>query len=295
MKHLGMIEFIQILSHYELGEIRGLISVMEGRKNGAVIARADTGDYILRKCPDEQRAVSEFYISEHLKGVGVASEILLTFRKWPYAKFQNQFFNLQRKIEGNKLTSVREDDVRKIGTAVGTLAKSFQTFDRMVLEVDEYALKNTVTDRTKEKLLQIEKGDRILAMLPEMEALDKEGENLIHGDLGTYNMLMTDEKAYILDFGETRKGHPYFDIAASMTTAITTAGFMKEHISYIDTYLSAYAEACEMVDRALLVKYIALWYIRQIFAALKEMSDPVETVEEYISALSWFLRNLKVD
>lgn len=87
----------------------------------------------------------------------------------------------------------------------------------------------------------------------------------IHGDLGIWNTLFNKE-LFIIDFGEARIGHPYFDLAAILTSNAPAHYNAIEIRHYINRFISRYSKI-EFINISFLKVFISLWFIRGVLTA----------------------------
>ncbi|MBK3494197.1 phosphotransferase [Viridibacillus sp. YIM B01967] len=90
----------------------------------------------------------------------------------------------------------------------------------------------------------------------------------IHGDLGIWNTLYNGE-LFIIDFGEARMGHPYFDLAAILTSNAPAHCNDDELRHYINHFVAFYSKV-ETIDIHLLNDFISLWFIRGVLTAYEQ-------------------------
>lgn len=113
-----------------------------------------------------------------------------------------------------------------------------------------------------------------------MEATIRHAENtmgreqIIHGDLGSWNMLWDQKQIRFIDFGECRLGDYSFDIAAIMASILRAAPDVPKQYENLDLFLRTYEEQFHPVDRARLQTAVWLWLLRGALAVCVFAAEP---------------------
>ncbi len=92
-------------------------------------------------------------------------------------------------------------------------------------------------------------------------------DQIIHGDLGVWNMLWNGECVHIIDFGECRTGDIHFDLAAlicSMLSKCKDAECFSHNLSQV---LDTYEGIAGSVDMRKLHISVYLWLLRGALAS----------------------------
>ena len=102
-----------------------------------------------------------------------------------------------------------------------------------------------------------------IAELAKLEACNGQ---VIHGDLGAWNMLDDGQRITVIDWGECREGDAYVDLAAAITSTVGAKNGRKEMAARAETFLMAYEQINGAVDKARLNGFVQLWLTRGILA-----------------------------
>lgn len=232
------------------------------------------GSYVLRRVSREAAEV-EYAASRLLGGSGIAAEILPTRTGHGWLEQDNACFNLQRRIAGNAIRSCGADTLRAAGCALGRMHRALSgcrdtgVQDRFSLSV----LLARVTARHAFLRTQNPEAQRLRQLAARLRPLEDERVQLIHGDLGVWNMLRTRDGVAFIDFGEVRQGHPYMDIAAAMTSLLSLEQDEMRLASDTSLFLDSYASEAGPVKRQLLADYICLWQLRGVLAEMTYRTD----------------------
>jgi homoserine kinase type II len=128
--------------------------------------------------------------------------------------------------------------------------------------------------------------DRAVAELSALPIRDKQ---VIHGDLGPWNLLMQDSgELFVIDFGEARLGDPYFDLASALAGLINHAPApLRTHVA--DEFLSQ-CRALISLDLPRLRQQLRLWAWRglaQCVQAPERGSVWPQMAQRFYHALCW--------
>lgn len=91
---------------------------------------------------------------------------------------------------------------------------------------------------------------------------------IIHGDLGIWNMIWTNNEIKIIDFGESRMGDYYFDIAGALCSSIGYNESIKKVDELYGAFIDTYSQNFFKINTSRLLSYIRLWYWRGILSVL---------------------------
>lgn len=121
--------------------------------------------------------------------------------------------------------------------------------------------------------------------------MEEDKQQLIHGDLGSWNLLYGEQRIAVIDFGECRKGSIYFDIAAVVTSLMSSVKDRNSINEYIDLFIRVYSEYNVSLDRDLLSKYFLLWFVRGILANILEGNYQKGKSEK---AINYFTKQIRL-
>lgn len=201
---------------YGLGKPLAVAALRPG--TAARVWRLDTvaGPLVLRTLSGPAQGEAEWCIFRHLRtrGFTATPELLPTQAGAPWAELEGRCWQLQRLYPGAAPDGGRAGTVR----AAAALA--------------------------------VELG----AALADCASVGAGEGQVIHGDLGPWNLLDTGRDLLVLDFGAARMGDPYFDLAALL------AGFIN-HAAPTDRprVLAEFLDGAGTPDRGRLLEQIRLW------------------------------------
>ena len=249
--------------------------IQKGTESDALLVQSGEDKFILRRLKNVMQAEMEYGISFLLKGNGVVPEILLTTGGKSYAEYKGYLYNLQKYIEGNPISNVNEALVAAIAKQTAIMHKALSSYETNGNGQDRFSLKEAIA-RTNGKqgplitaLSQRNKNPAEFEKCCEaLIALEEQKNQLIHGDLGFWNMIQSGEQVYLIDFGECRMGSIYFDVAAVMASALSKSSpdhFLQEvYHPFVRTY---HHYNCAL-DCEEIFQFMLLWYIRGIYALM---------------------------
>lgn len=246
----------------------------QGTTSDACLVETADGSYVLRRVSREAAEV-EYAASRLLAGSGMAAEILPTRMGQGWLEQDGACFNLQRRIAGNAIRSCDAVTFRAAGCALGCMHMALSGCresgiqDRFPLSV----LLARATARHAFLRTQNPEAQTLRQLAARLHPLEDARVHLIHGDLGAWNMLRTQERVAFIDFGEARQGHPYMDIAAAMTSLLSLEQDGTRLASDASLFLDGYASEAGPVKRQLLADYISLWQLRGVLAEMAYRTD----------------------
>jgi thiamine kinase-like enzyme len=266
----------EIMNEYSIGDIVQTRELTQGNTSNARLIVTPNGKFILRKLKDTKQAMTEFTISNELLTYRISSEILLTNNNVPYVKRNNEVYNLQRYIEHD--VPKQEIDFETLGNVIATFHSSVQHIEGIYEQDDRFSLP-VMWQECKSR--SIEENKDLTDLVEQCLAYKHEENCYIHGDLGKWNLLFSEQNIYVIDFGEVRKGNNHFDIAAVLTSTID---WKLEDASIIDSFINfkkGYDAVFEEIDWTLLRENINSWFVRGIVALLIN----TEQADNYVKTL----------
>ena len=254
--------------------ILAVSALQQGTTSDACLVETADGSYVLRKVSREAAKV-EFAVSRLLAGSGMAAEILPTRMGQGWLEQDGACFNLQRRIAGNAIRSCDAVTFRAAGCALGRMHRALSgcrdtgVQDRFSLS----ALLARATARHAFLRTQTPEAQTLHQLAARLRPLEDERVQLIHGDLGVWNMLRTRDGVAFIDFGEARQGHPYMDIAAAMTSLLSLEQDGTRLASDASLFLESYVSEVGPVNQPLLADYVSLWQLRGVLAEMAYRTD----------------------
>ena len=246
----------------------------QGTTSDACLVETADGSYVLRRVSREAAEV-EYAASRLLAGSGMAAEILPTRMGQGWLEQDGACFNLQRRIAENAIRSCDAVTFRAAGCALGRMHRALSgcrdtgVQDRFSLS----ALLARATARHAFLRTQTPEAQTLRQLAARLRPLEDERVQLIHGDLGVWNMLRTRDGVAFIDFGEARQGHPYMDIAASMTSLLSLEQDGTRLASDASLFLESYVSEVGPVNQPLLADYVSLWQLRGVLAEMAYRTD----------------------
>ena len=213
-----------------------------GTSSGARIVRGKEKTYILRKLISCRQGITEYRIAEILSEEGVSPKIVPNCLGEAFSEFDGACYNLQEYISGKRITRCDEQTVRLTAESVARMHRNLSLLEMEDQLPDRFSL------------------DKL------MKNCDSESRQWIHGDLGIWNFIQTEDRAVIIDFGECRRGSIYFDLAAVVTSLLSREDSKEQKEVYFDIFEKVYEEYYQKICREKLLEFIQLWYLRGLFA-----------------------------
>jgi len=184
--------------------------------------------WILRSLKNEVQGIIELKVSKdiHKQIPDIVAEIIYTKNNEPFVWHGGRLYNLQKYMEGHKVTP-NLDCHFQIGESIGRVHKFLEVCDCRHNQTDRFDIER-LWGKVKHKWQNlynyspelVPDTDKMNSIINDFINHTSVKSNLIHGDLGVWNMLIKQQKVKIIDFGEARLGNFYFDLSAGITTAI---------------------------------------------------------------------------
>ena len=290
-------EEAQIRSICQLYCISPLQKILPMR--GGTVARVwrvetPSGAYLLRTLASPAQGGLEWAIAQHLtaRGFDRIPAILPAADGVPMAQVDGTFYQMQVFCPGTRPDPDRPGTARQIGETAANLTRAMAGFVPAAPMPDRFDLA-AAWAAGREKfprlglpltLAQADHAAARLAALPERDV------QLIHGDLGPWNMLDNRGAIRVIDFGEARLGDPYFDLASALAGLVNHSAPAHKRQN-----AAAFLDACRErlpLDLPRLKEQLALWAWRGIaqcaaggeaFSGMAErMYGALRTMEEWI-------------
>lgn len=282
--------FVDLCRRFGLAEPSAVTPLRGG--TAARVWRLDTdeGVFLLRTLPGPKQGQREWEIHSHLAAGGfhAVTSLVQTRDGLPAAEQGGAWYQLQRFLPGKIPDPAVPGTARKIA--------------RLVKNLDEALADCPLSGQDHAPMLS-ELWQRGKAFWPCLNtpftAAQAEGElarcverevQLIHGDLGLWNMIGTPAgELCVIDFGTARLGDPGFDCAAALgglinhTPAELRHGVCREFVAELSA------------DRAWLLEQLRIWCWRNLaqWACLAGSgADAAPMAGRFLSALHWAEENL---
>ena len=246
----------------------------QGTTSDACLVETADGSYVLRRVSREAAEV-EYVVSRLLADSGMAAEILPTRTGHGWLEQDGACFNLQRRIAGTAIRSYDADTLRAAGCALGRMHMALSGCRDTGVQ-DRFSMSALLARATtRHNFLQTRnpEAQMLHQLAARLRPLEDARVQLIHGDLGAWNMLRTRDGVAFVDFGEARQGHPYMDIAAALTSLLSLEQDETRLASDASLFLDSYVSEAGPVQRPLLTDYMNLWQLRGVLAEMVYRTD----------------------
>lgn len=262
-----------IKSEYGFSSAAESESSLGGQMSSARLIKTCNQAYICRKLLNQEQAEIEYFVSEKLRAYNISPIIITTTSGKAFIRQGSDVYNLQEYIENEKYT-INSDSFDEIGSLVGKLHSALED-SKLPFEIedkfDTEALLEEFIERYGLHIFEEIYQDSVLVKC--LIQKQKNGpKKIIHADLGIWNLINSEEKYVVIDFGETRTGDPHFDIAAVLVSIFLS---FQDMISsdHIRLFIAGYEKSGCTVDLNLLTDNIRLWNLRGILAYGLKLND----------------------
>lgn len=254
--------FHYVAFHFDIGNIVGFNAIEHGNSSKAMLIESTKGKFVLRKLRNEQQAWIEYEMVQALASVNISPSMIQTKYKIPYITYNNEFYNLQIYIEDLLPRSQSEIDFVRLGQVIGLFHRTTNHLKVAGME-DRFELSQLWGEVSNVVLASSSEQIRTLAQLTE-ECLEfrKTNHSVIHGDLGIWNLVFTKESVYIIDFGEVRMDDHHFDLAAVLTSTISTSTHRQELGKIMADFEEGYMQENANFNRRQLYEQLQVWMLR---------------------------------
>ncbi len=252
-----------------------------GNSSDSHIVAAEKGTYILRRLPSETAARQEFSVLCFLQDIGVTAALLPTRQGEPFVRVRDSYYNLQTFLPG---CPPDLSDHTVIAAAACTLARMQQQFEQCSLTVSAFNRFDPMSlwEQAKPHAALLSSFFERNRAADEMEAIIRNSGNamrkdqVIHGDLGSWNMLWNGERIFFIDFGECRLGDSYTDIAAVTASILRAASDKEELCQGMDIFMDCYQKNYRTLEKGKLQNSLWLWLLCGALAVCISISDPMQ-------------------
>lgn len=282
-----------LASQYDIPEIIEIESLSNGRTCEARIVKTKKQKYVLRSVREKERFDLEYSISMLKPLQAFVPRILTTQSKVPYIKIEHTYFNLQEYIENVPLVMTPET-CAQLGKKVAIMHNELNVLKDMCVTKDrfnidkEYKKLKYGSEKMYQTLYEVYKNpDDIYQAL---RLYDQDRTQMIHGDLGFWNLLNHHGQIYIIDFGEVRMGSHYSDIAALINSFSGKYNFHKDGESLLRPFFDAYLNEHHPLDWGKLIQYIKLWNFKGMVSYLNSGGTNPNLLKEIAKTEEGLLR-----
>ncbi len=231
------------------------------------------GKYILRGQPSAQVCIHEAAVSNALCNLGISPRMIPAGAGEFCVAFDGLFFNLQDFLNGSRPDLSQDNQIKAAAMAAGKLHKALHSsalernaakHDATVSMLERVHDVSALRSFFPSSIANIEDAKSWISYLENRLCADQ----LIHGDLGSWNLLWDSPNMYIIDFGESYVGDFHFDLASVLCSVL--AKCQNEEIFGIkrEVFLDAYHTVGCNVDIGKLRICLYLWLLRGAIASV---------------------------
>jgi len=265
-----------ICEEYPIDDVLSYERINNGNTSETFLINSKSKKWILRKLKDRIQGETEFIITNHLlnKSVTCVSPIVPTKEKKPYFCFGNDCYNLQEYINGIVPKASDEEMIKEIAKSVSYMHNALADIKISINFKDRFDLldlweKGNILWKNQYCNGKVPYSDKeVNEILKELYLKTAEDTGIIHGDLGIWNMIWASNEIKIIDFGESRMGSYYFDIAGALCSSIKYNESIEKMYELSTAFIYTYSENAFKISISKLLDYIQLWYWRGILSVL---------------------------
>ncbi|MFD2831357.1 phosphotransferase enzyme family protein [Corticicoccus populi] len=168
---------------------------------------ASKKEFVLKSNISKSLAEAEFICLKILSQEGLAPEPLKTAAGEMIIQIENDFYFLMNYLES--IPSIKNDiDFELLGSTVRQMHQILKQLD--IPRRDDRFNEQEMAGQIENNALRQE----INEYLSRNTYFKESSRSLIHGDLGSWNILYSPHGIKFIDFADVRPGSPYFDLAA---------------------------------------------------------------------------------
>lgn len=286
-------DFQAFCTLYSLGSLRSAAPIRSGTT--AQIWKLETaqGVFLLRTLSGPAQGELEWAIARHLlqKKVCRVPAILPAAGGVPWAELGGTYFQVQAFCPGERPSLSRPGTAGKIAETAVRLAGALSHFVPPHAMPDRFDLASVWAAHRQnwpqlELPLSLAQADARVAAL---SALPWRDPQLIHGDLGLWNMLEQDGEITVIDFGEARLGDPYFDLAAALGGVINHSEAARSRENAAE-FLAVCRQFIPL-DTHRLLEQISVWNWRGLAQCVRAPQAWKRMAQRFYHAIIWCEEN----
>ncbi len=285
----NMMNFKYLCAQYQLGRFRSVAELNPGTVSQVWRLETDLGAFLVRTLTEKEQGEREWSIDQHLRRRGFTAMPAVVV---PYFEQGGLWYQVQEFCHGTRPSPSRSGTAGKIAAMVAELILAAADYTMEANGSDRFDLAATWREhRQNWLLLEIpilqSEADRRVA---ELAGLPLQNVQLIHGDLGLWNMLEEGGEIRVIDFGEARVGDPYFDLASALAGLINHSSPENRRQNVVE-FLATCRERMEL-DMGRLTDQISLWVWRGMAQCVRDPMAWKKMAQRFYNALIWCEENL---
>ena len=284
-----MMNFKYLCDQYQLGRFRSVEQQTPGTVARVWRLETDNGIYLVRTLCDREQGELEWNIHQHLRSRGFTAMPAILV---PYIEQGGLWVQVQEFCSGKRPSTECPSTARNVANMVTQLMRAAEGCTQTVDFPDRFDLASVWSEYRLNwpqlglPLLQDE-ADRWVDRLLKLATFDQQ---LIHGDLGLWNMLEESGEIWVIDFGEARQGDPYFDLASALAGLINHSTTENRRRNAVE-FLAACREHMTL-DLERLTNQTFLWVWRGLAQCVRDPAAWKQMAQRFYHALIWCEENL---
>lgn len=251
----------------------------------------DKGPFLLRTLTGKEQGEREWAICQTLPP-HLCPAIFPGADGSPTVAAEGVWYQLQEYLDGDMPDPNTPGTPAKIAETVVALTHALIGCSPASQAADRFDLDTVWKEHRQnwpmlELSLPLTDADRRVA---ELTALPVCGTQVLHGDLGLWNMLDTAKGIRVIDFGEARMGDPYFDLASALGGLINHST-PELRLKNTGEFLSQCRAMMEL-DMSRLTNQLRLWVWRGLAQCVRSPESWKKMAGRFYNALIWCEENL---
>ena len=270
-----MVNLQEIENAFNIPAITSETVLTKGKTATTCLLQTNTPkQFILKSIDTKDQASFEYQLMQHIrtKDEKIVSEIFTTKSCEPFIQIDQNLYQLQGYIP----TVNEKAPLHNVLMTYQKLQQYLEDFQYELARPNRFAL-DELWMETKDLLYDQpqEIYNEVCPSIEVLQALDRNQENWIHGDLGAWNILYTTEgNVCFIDFSDVRKGPRYFDLAAIF------ASYLPQDLTVFEMYAKQFlSELDAPINLQEFYQTLELWYSKGILSLLKLK---IPSVKEHI-------------
>ncbi len=285
----NMMNFKYLCDRYHLGRFQCVTELNPGTSSQVWQLETNAGAFLVRTLNGKEQGEREWNIHRHLRERKFTAMPAILV---PYFEQDGLWYQVQEFCPGRRPSPDRFGTAGRIAAMVTELILAEADCTVAVDLPDRFDLASVWAERRLNwSVLELpmcqSEADRRVAELTE---LPLQNVQLIHGDLGLWNMLEEGGIIRVIDFGEARMGDPYFDLASALAGIINHSSPENRRKNAAE-FLAACRERMEL-DMRRLTDQISLWVWRGMAQCVRNPDKWKKMAQRFYNALLWCEENL---